>query len=79
MHEPFSLFAPWPPYRPNETPTVQVRENALMDDVLTVDELRTGDDKRGTGLEGMHPELLLRALQRLEQSGRARYEARGRE
>ena len=49
-----------------------MRDNGLMDDVLTVEELRTGDDKRATDLFGMDPDLLVRALQRLERSGRAR-------
>jgi hypothetical protein len=51
---------------------LQVRDNGLMDDVLTFEELRTGDDKRTTDLFGMDPDLLLRAIQRLECSGRAR-------
>lgn len=40
--------------------------------MLTVEELAHGDDSRGTELEGLHREVLLRALKLLEQQGKAR-------
>lgn len=44
----------------------------LKDSVMTVDELATGDDVRGTELQGIHRELLMRALRALEEKGKVR-------
>jgi hypothetical protein len=40
--------------------------------VVTLDELANGDEARGTELEGLHREVLLRALKLLEQQGKAK-------
>uniref|UniRef100_A0A7S0NBG2 ESCRT-II complex subunit VPS25 n=1 Tax=Pyramimonas obovata TaxID=1411642 RepID=A0A7S0NBG2_9CHLO len=48
------------------------RDMGLMDDVLTVEELRTGDDTRGTEIHGAPIELLLQAISHLEKQGKAR-------
>ncbi len=39
---------------------------------MTLDELANGDEARGTELEGLHREVLLRALKLLEQQGKAK-------
>lgn len=44
----------------------------LTESVVTLDELTGGDDVRGTELEGLHREVLLRALRLLEQQGKAK-------
>lgn len=47
------------------------RENALANGVTTVEELRSGDDSKGTDLEGIDYTLLYRALKVLEHRGKA--------
>ncbi|PNW86188.1 hypothetical protein CHLRE_02g076400v5 [Chlamydomonas reinhardtii] len=49
-----------------------VRTFGLSDSVMTVDELSSGDDVRGTDLYGVHPEILTRALKLLEAQGKVR-------
>ncbi|GAB4817881.1 hypothetical protein N2152v2_004927 [Parachlorella kessleri] len=44
----------------------------LVESVVTLDELANGDESRGTELEGIHREVLLRALRLLEQQGKAK-------
>ena len=44
----------------------------LVESVVTLDELANGDESRGTELEGIHREVLLRALRLLDQQGRAK-------
>ncbi|KAG1672486.1 hypothetical protein FOA52_002794 [Chlamydomonas sp. UWO 241] len=48
------------------------RTYGLADSVMTVDELRSGDDVRGTELFGLHREVLVRALRVLEAQGKAK-------
>lgn len=44
----------------------------LSDAVMTVDELSSGDDVRGSELQGLPRDLLLRALKLLEAQGKVR-------
>eukprot|EP00270_Netrium_digitus_P003058 TRINITY_DN13466_c0_g1_i1.p1 TRINITY_DN13466_c0_g1~~TRINITY_DN13466_c0_g1_i1.p1 ORF type:complete len:180 (+),score=51.86 TRINITY_DN13466_c0_g1_i1:161-700(+) len=48
-----------------------VREAGLTDSVMTVEEIRSGDETRGTELERVEPVVLYRALKLLEQRGKA--------
>ncbi|PRW58242.1 Vacuolar sorting-associated 25 [Chlorella sorokiniana] len=48
------------------------RANGLEDSVVTVDEMQTGVYVAGTELEGLHREVLVRAVRHLEQQGRAK-------
>nr|GME10088.1 vacuolar protein sorting-associated protein 25 [Ipomoea batatas] len=47
-----------------------VRENGLEDSVMTVEEIRTGTESRGTELHGMDRTVLMRALKLLENKGK---------
>lgn len=47
------------------------QENALGNGVTTVEELRSGDDSKGTDLEGIDYTVLYRALKVLEHRGKA--------
>ncbi|GKB52426.1 vacuolar protein sorting-associated protein 25, partial [Tanacetum coccineum] len=47
-----------------------VKENGLEDSVMTVDEIRTGVESRGTDIHGMDRTVLLRALKLLENKGK---------
>ncbi|KAK2967004.1 hypothetical protein RJ640_003360 [Escallonia rubra] len=47
-----------------------VKENGLEDSVMTVEEIRTGTESRGTELHGMDRTLLMRALKLLERKGK---------
>ncbi|PWA45837.1 E2F/DP family protein [Artemisia annua] len=47
-----------------------VKENGLEDSVMTVDEIRTGIESRGTDIHGMDRTVLLRALKLLENKGK---------
>nr|GEY51606.1 vacuolar protein sorting-associated protein 25 [Tanacetum cinerariifolium] len=47
-----------------------VKENGLEDGVMTVDEIRTGVESRGTDIHGMDRTVLLRALKLLENKGK---------
>ncbi|KAM7492397.1 hypothetical protein LguiA_035318 [Lonicera macranthoides] len=47
-----------------------VKENGLEDSVMTVEEIRTGIESRGTDLHGMDRTVLMRALKLLEQKGK---------
>ncbi|KXZ50291.1 hypothetical protein GPECTOR_17g930 [Gonium pectorale] len=49
-----------------------VRTYGLSDSVMTLDELSSGDDVRGTELFGLHREVLTRALRLLEAQGKVR-------
>ncbi|GAX78043.1 hypothetical protein CEUSTIGMA_g5485.t1 [Chlamydomonas eustigma] len=44
----------------------------LSDFVMSVEELSSGDDVRGTDLQGLHREILIRALKLLESQGKAK-------
>mmetsp|Transcript_21634 Transcript_21634/g.38564 ORF Transcript_21634/g.38564 Transcript_21634/m.38564 type:complete len:176 (-) Transcript_21634:86-613(-) len=48
------------------------QSTGMSDVVMTVDEISTGLETKGTDLEGVHKEVLLRAIQRLESRGHAR-------
>ncbi|GAA0176306.1 hypothetical protein Leryth_021154 [Lithospermum erythrorhizon] len=48
----------------------QVKENGLEDGVMTVDEIRSGTESRGTELHGMDRTVLMRALKLLEHKGK---------
>jgi ESCRT-II complex subunit VPS25 len=47
-------------------------DTGLKDSVVTLEELSSGEDVRGTELEGMHREVLVRGLKVLESKGRAK-------
>jgi hypothetical protein len=47
--------------------------SGFEDSVVTMHELLHGDDVKGTELEGIHREALVRALRVLEQRGQARW------
>ncbi|XP_068643542.1 vacuolar protein sorting-associated protein 25 [Aristolochia californica] len=48
-----------------------VKENGFEDNVMTVEDLRSGVESRGTDLEGIDRSVLMRALKILEQKGKA--------
>ncbi|KAF9618336.1 hypothetical protein IFM89_000971 [Coptis chinensis] len=48
-----------------------VKDNGLEDSVMTVEEIRTGIESRGTELHGMDHNVLMRALKLLENKGKA--------
>ncbi|GAQ79847.1 hypothetical protein KFL_000390360 [Klebsormidium nitens] len=48
-----------------------VQENALENGVVTLDEMRTGDEARGTDLENLEMIILERAVRLLEARGKA--------
>lgn len=47
-----------------------VKDNGLEDSVMTVEEIRTGIESRGTELHGIDRTVLMRALKMLEQKGK---------
>ncbi|ONM39643.1 Vacuolar protein sorting protein 25 [Zea mays] len=47
----------------------EVKDNGL--EVMTIEEIRSGIDTRGTELEGIDRGVLMRALRQLEQKGKA--------
>ncbi|XP_010529232.1 PREDICTED: vacuolar protein sorting-associated protein 25-like [Tarenaya hassleriana] len=47
-----------------------VRENGLEDSVMTVEEIRSGTESRGTELQGIDRRILIRALKLLENKGK---------
>ncbi|KAL5764861.1 hypothetical protein ACOSQ2_017455 [Xanthoceras sorbifolium] len=47
-----------------------VKENGLEDSVMTVEEIRSGIESRGTELHGMDRTVLMRALKVLENKGK---------
>ncbi|KAK2990093.1 hypothetical protein RJ640_017764 [Escallonia rubra] len=47
-----------------------VKENGLEDSVMTVEEIRSGTESRGTELHGMDRTVLMRALKLLEHKGK---------
>ncbi|KAL1569203.1 Vacuolar protein-sorting-associated protein 25 [Salvia divinorum] len=47
-----------------------VRDNGLEDSVMTVEEIRSGVESRGTELHGMDRTILMRALKHLEHRGK---------
>ncbi|KAL2518456.1 Vacuolar protein sorting-associated protein [Abeliophyllum distichum] len=47
-----------------------VKENGLEDSVMTVEEIRSGVESRGTELHGMDRTILMRALKLLEHKGK---------
>ncbi|KAL8241732.1 hypothetical protein R6Q59_012034 [Mikania micrantha] len=47
-----------------------VKENGLEDSVMTVEEIRTGIESRGTDIHGMDRGVLVRALKLLENKGK---------
>nr|XP_043606921.1 vacuolar protein sorting-associated protein 25 [Erigeron canadensis]XP_043606931.1 vacuolar protein sorting-associated protein 25 [Erigeron canadensis] len=47
-----------------------VKENGLEDSVMTVEEIRTGIESRGTDIHGMDRTVLMRALKLLENKGK---------
>ncbi|XP_057977392.1 vacuolar protein sorting-associated protein 25 isoform X3 [Malania oleifera] len=47
-----------------------VKDNGLEDSVMTVEEIRSGTESRGTELHGMDRTVLMRALRLLEHKGR---------
>lgn len=49
-----------------------VKTYGLGDSVMVVDELSSGDDVKGSELEGVSREVLIRALKLLEQQGKAK-------
>ena len=49
-----------------------LRWPGLVESVLTLEEVSGGDEARGSELEGLHREVLLRALRLLEQQGKAK-------
>ncbi|KAG6540906.1 hypothetical protein Mapa_017700 [Marchantia paleacea] len=48
-----------------------VKENGYEDGVMTLDEIRTGDETRGTDIAGIDRTVLIKALKVLEQRGKA--------
>ncbi|XXG71171.1 hypothetical protein AAC387_Pa07g0486 [Persea americana] len=48
-----------------------VKENGFEDSVMTVEEIRSGIESRGTELAGIDRTVLMRALRLLEQKGKA--------
>ncbi|KAH7282365.1 hypothetical protein KP509_35G026700 [Ceratopteris richardii] len=46
------------------------RDNGMEDGVMTIDEIRLGDETRGTDLAGIDKVVLIRALKLLEQRGK---------
>ncbi|XP_026382764.1 vacuolar protein sorting-associated protein 25 isoform X2 [Papaver somniferum] len=48
-----------------------VKETGLEDSVMTIEEIRSGIESRGTELHGMDRTILTRALKLLEQKGKA--------
>lgn len=48
-----------------------VKENGMEDSVMTVEDIRTGIESRGTELAGIDRGVLIRALKLLEQKGKA--------
>lgn len=48
-----------------------VKENGFEDSVMTVEDIRSGIESRGTELEGIDRGVLMRALKLLEQKGKA--------
>ncbi|KAK9115651.1 hypothetical protein Sjap_014598 [Stephania japonica] len=48
-----------------------VKDNGFEDGVLTVEEIRSGIDSRGTELHGMDRTILMKALKLLEHKGKA--------
>ncbi|KAI3878935.1 hypothetical protein MKX03_037332 [Papaver bracteatum] len=48
-----------------------VKETGLEDSVMTIEEIRSGIESRGTKLHGMDRTILTRALKLLEQKGKA--------
>ncbi|KAK3257401.1 Vacuolar protein-sorting-associated protein 25 [Cymbomonas tetramitiformis] len=49
-----------------------VKNNALYDEPMTLEEIVNGIESQGTEIHGVHMEILLRAVQHLEKLGRAR-------
>lgn len=47
-----------------------VKDNGLEDSVMTVEEIRSGIESRGTDLHGVNRTILMRALKLLEQKGK---------
>uniref|UniRef100_A0A7N0VBZ2 ESCRT-II complex subunit VPS25 n=1 Tax=Kalanchoe fedtschenkoi TaxID=63787 RepID=A0A7N0VBZ2_KALFE len=47
-----------------------VKDNGLEDSVMTIEEIRTGIESRGTELHGMDRNVLMRALRLLEHKGK---------
>ncbi|KAM1404909.1 hypothetical protein ACFX2I_013351 [Malus domestica] len=47
-----------------------VKDNGLEDNVMTVEEIRSGIESRGTELHGIDRTVLMRALKLLEQKGK---------
>ncbi|CAI9095231.1 OLC1v1031126C1 [Oldenlandia corymbosa var. corymbosa] len=47
-----------------------VKENGLEDNIMTVEEIRSGIESRGTELHGIDRTVLMRALKLLEQKGK---------
>ncbi|KAL9675330.1 hypothetical protein QQ045_003532 [Rhodiola kirilowii] len=47
-----------------------VKDNGLEDSVMTIEEIRTGIESRGTELHGMDRSILMRALRLLEHKGK---------
>ncbi|KAF3447701.1 hypothetical protein FNV43_RR08404 [Rhamnella rubrinervis] len=47
-----------------------VKENGLEDSVMTVEEIRSGIESRGTDLYGIDRTVLMRALKHLEHKGK---------
>lgn len=47
-----------------------VKDNGLEDSVMTVEEIRSGTESRGTELHGIDRTILMRALRLLEQKGK---------
>ncbi|KAG7028245.1 Vacuolar protein sorting-associated protein 25 [Cucurbita argyrosperma subsp. argyrosperma] len=47
-----------------------VKNNGLEDSVMTVEEIRSGVESRGTELQGIDRTILMRALKQLEQKGK---------
>ncbi|PIA44752.1 hypothetical protein AQUCO_01700385v1 [Aquilegia coerulea] len=48
-----------------------VKDNGLEDSVMTIEEIRSGIESRGTELHGMDRTVLIRALKLLEHKGKA--------
>ncbi|KAI5057281.1 hypothetical protein GOP47_0027296 [Adiantum capillus-veneris] len=48
-----------------------VRDHGMDDGVMTIEEIRSGDETRGTELAGIDRTVLVRALKLLEQRGKA--------
>lgn len=47
-----------------------VKENGLEDSVMTVEEIRSGTESKGTNLDGLDRTILMRALKLLENKGK---------